>query len=180
MSLTVLTLEQKAFAEEHHNLIYGFLHCNKLSNDEFYDVIVLGYLRAVQEYCECPEIRDQYKFSTIAWRKMKDDMRLYYQKQTRRKHRARIVSLNALKYSRESLILAETASEQDRLMEEFDAELLLEEIKALISEEQAEMLLMAANGYTTREIAASCNLAIDEIEDLIKNARESIRGTYFA
>ena len=179
MSLSALTLEQKAFAAEHHNLIYGFLHCNKLNTDEFYDVIVLGYLRAVQDYCEHPELREQYKFSTIAWRKMKDDMNNYNHKQTRRKHRARIVSLDAVMYNRESLFLEETVSEPDRLMEEFYAKLLWEEITTQISEEQADMLLMTANGYTTHEIAAMRNLKVSVIEGLLDDARESVREAYF-
>lgn len=45
-----LTEEQKAFAEENHNLIYTFLHKKNLSFDEYYDVVVMGYLKAVANY----------------------------------------------------------------------------------------------------------------------------------
>ena len=45
-----LTPEQKTFAEKHHGLVYKFLNKNQLSADEFYDVVIFGYLRAVRRF----------------------------------------------------------------------------------------------------------------------------------
>ena len=42
-----LTDEQRDYATEHHALVYKFLKDNHLPMDEFYDVIIFGYLRAV-------------------------------------------------------------------------------------------------------------------------------------
>lgn len=39
-----LTKEQQAFATDHHGLVYKFLNENHLPEDEFYDVIIFGYL----------------------------------------------------------------------------------------------------------------------------------------
>ena len=45
-----LTKEQQEFAAEHHGLVYKFLNDNRLAEDEFYDVIIFGYLKAVQDF----------------------------------------------------------------------------------------------------------------------------------
>ena len=63
-----MNLDESAFAEKYHHLIYAFLSKHKLPVDEFYDIAVFGYLRAVRKYLARPELREQYKFSTIAYR----------------------------------------------------------------------------------------------------------------
>ena len=50
--LSALTMEQKEYAAEHHNLVYRFLRLNRLDESEFYDVVIFGYLKAVREYLE--------------------------------------------------------------------------------------------------------------------------------
>ena len=69
-----LDLDESAFAEKYHHLIYAFLGKHKLPADEFYDIAVFGYLRAVRKYLARPELREQYKFSTIAYRAMSCDV----------------------------------------------------------------------------------------------------------
>lgn len=46
-----LTKEQQDFAAEHHGLVYKFLNDNHLPENEFYDVVIFPYLKAVQVYC---------------------------------------------------------------------------------------------------------------------------------
>lgn len=41
---------QRFFAEKNHNLVYKFLHEKNLPASEYYDIIIFGYLRAVQGY----------------------------------------------------------------------------------------------------------------------------------
>ena len=47
---TPMSQAQQLFAEEHHNLVYAFLKEKKLPEDEYYDVVVFGYLQAVMDY----------------------------------------------------------------------------------------------------------------------------------
>ena len=54
-----LTKEQQEFAAEHHGLVYKFLNDNHLPEDEFYDVVIFPYLKAVRDYCDnviCPRV----------------------------------------------------------------------------------------------------------------------------
>ena len=49
-----LTPEQNQFACQHLSLVKVFLFKNHL-DQEFYDVVIFGYLDAVREYLECPK-----------------------------------------------------------------------------------------------------------------------------
>ena len=66
-----LTKEQQAFATDHHGLVYKFLNENHLPEDEFYDVVVFAYLKAVKDYytekkadTEFVEMYDHFKIYT--------------------------------------------------------------------------------------------------------------------
>ena len=64
-ALHPLTEEQRIFAEKHHDFIYQYLNGRHLNIEDYYDTAVFGYLKAVQDYLEKPELQ-QYRFSTIA------------------------------------------------------------------------------------------------------------------
>jgi RNA polymerase sigma-70 factor (ECF subfamily) len=72
-----LTEEQADYAADHHNLIYKFLYTNHYKVDDFYDVAVFGYLRAVRNYLTREDLR-AYKFTTIAWRSMSSEMKNHF------------------------------------------------------------------------------------------------------
>ena len=50
MDIRPLTKEQRRFAEENHHLVFTFLNQKDLPESAFYDVVIFGYLKAVQEY----------------------------------------------------------------------------------------------------------------------------------
>ena len=62
-----LTEQESAFAAEHHGLIYRYLSNKRLDEDEYYDVVVFGYLNGVRKYFRREELRKQYSFTTLAW-----------------------------------------------------------------------------------------------------------------
>ena len=53
-ALRPMTQEERDFAEQHHNLVIDFLRYRRLPMDEFYDVVIFGYLSAVQQYIRTP------------------------------------------------------------------------------------------------------------------------------
>ena len=87
-----LTKEQQEFAAEHHGLVYKFLNDNHLPEDEFYDVVIFPYLKAVRDYCDSTSAQE-YSFSTIAIRQMRFRLYDYFRSQERRKRNAEILSL---------------------------------------------------------------------------------------
>ena len=88
-----LTKEQQDFAAEHHGLVYKFLNDNHLPENEFYDVVIFPYLKAVQDYCNSASAQ-KYSFSTIAIRQMKFRLYDYFRTQARRKRNTEVISIH--------------------------------------------------------------------------------------
>lgn len=89
-----LTAEQQQFAAAHHELVNRYLSHHRLSEEDYYDVVIFGFLRAVQNYLEHPELK-KYAFSSIACREMNAERRKYQQKQKGFSPMARVFSLES-------------------------------------------------------------------------------------
>lgn len=92
-----LTDEERKFAEEHHNLIYSFLHKHCLDPEEYYDIAAIGYLQAVIEYYR-KSLKYEYSFSTIAFRLMGFAYGKHIRNQMRLKRRGFVISCDAKQY----------------------------------------------------------------------------------
>ena len=60
-----LTEKQRQFAADNHYVLENFLRYRGMPMDEFYDVVIFRFLKAVQQYDERKDLQ-KYKFSTIA------------------------------------------------------------------------------------------------------------------
>lgn len=60
-----LTVEERVFAEEHHDYLYQFMRWNHLPVEDWYDELVIPYLNAVKKYCSREELHI-YPFYAIA------------------------------------------------------------------------------------------------------------------
>jgi len=163
--------DENAFAEAHHSIIDRFLTKKGLPCDDYYDVVVFGFLRAVRQYNSRPELRKKYCFSTIAWRKMTDDLYKHYRKQSRPMRKASTVSLDDIIYDRERLTRGELIPGRDVMMEDLEAEWFWDEISGFLTEEQIEALQLRADGYTDREIAVRRKRRISDVEDMFASIR---------
>jgi len=166
--------DENAFAEAHHNIVDRFLRHKRLPYDDYYDVVVFGFLRAVRQYCNRPELREKYDFNAIAWRKMTDDLCSHYKKQSRPMRRAVTVSLEAMSTRNDWLTMHEVVSGSDSLFEHLEAELICDEILNLLTPEQAEILRMRLDGYNTREIAARRKRRCSDIENMLADIQASV------
>jgi len=165
-----LTLEQQQFAEDHHDLIYGFLRLKRLSQD-YYDILVFGYLRAVRKYLERPELR-RYRFSTIAYAAMNTDLINHYRKQTRLKRKAYIVSLDTPVYCDcENLTLIDMIPTDGTAANNMAYAQLLHEISAILPSEQYDMIQMKS-GYSDREIAKHHDVPVRSVQEILSAVRE--------
>lgn len=68
-NLEPMTPAECDLATENHYLVERFLKSKRLPFDEWYDVVIFRYIRAVELWFRKPELY-QYQFSTIAWRNM--------------------------------------------------------------------------------------------------------------
>lgn len=87
-----LTQEQIQMAADNHRMVYAFLNEKALPEEDFYDVVVFGYLCAIRDYCEKKSLK-HYKLSTVAWRRMNRELHAYYREQNAQKRRHDTVSL---------------------------------------------------------------------------------------
>ena len=165
-----LTREERRFAAEHHGLVYKFLHENHLATEDFYDVVIFGYLKAVQIYFSKPELQ-KYSFTTIAWRKMHGYLMNYLRTQHRRKRSAEVISIHA-GVDAKSLPLEETLFKPDSLMLQFETELLLHDLAGRISAQQMDMIRMKSDGYGIRDIARSQNIPMKRVKEILEDVRQ--------
>lgn len=169
-----LTQEQNQFACQHLSLVNTFLFKNHLDRGTFYDVVIFGYLDAVQEYLENPELAE-FRFSSIAWRKMKNCMLNEFLYLERPKRKACMVAY------REDYISADMdgrfADENgiERVSEILDAKLQLHQLLPHIKPKEKEVIYMRAEGYTYREIAAHCNITIRGVSARLTRMRKRLK-----
>ncbi len=161
-----LSQEQKEFAEEHHNLIYAFLNNKKLPENDYYDIVVFGFLRAVKEYSQKPEL-GRYSFTTIAWRNMNQNLSNYFRDQNRQKRHGYTLSLDSILDNSEFLLDEKTASVHDSLIMQLETELLLHELASRVSRRQMSVIRMKAYGYDIREIAREQKTTMKDIRKLL-------------
>ncbi len=83
VKLTPLTEEERNFAMERHGLVFRYLANRKLARDDWYDVVVFSYLRAVKKWFARPDLW-KYRFSTIAFDAMRGAVGNELDKQGRR------------------------------------------------------------------------------------------------
>ena len=172
ININALTMEQKEYAAEHHNLVYRFLRLNHLDESKFYDVVIFGYLKAVQEYLEKPEL-SRFKFSTLAWRKMKDCVIQEYIYQNRSKRKAPMAEYheNVESQSLDTFLPNRMAG----IAETMDNQTLLINLLALLSPKEKTIVHLKAQGYTYREIAEHCKMTPNLVGNCLYNMRKRLR-----
>ena len=69
-ALRPMTQEEREFAEQNHNLVTDYLRRKRLPMDDYYDIVIFGYLSAVQQYFRNPPVGVEFK--AMAFRAMKD------------------------------------------------------------------------------------------------------------
>ena len=172
-NMRTLTEEQKIFAEQHHMLVEQFLWKKHLERSEFYDVVIFGYLEAVQEYLEKPEL-SKYPFSSIAWRKMKYCMINEYIYRNCPKRNA---PMGTYREDYEPALSREQVLEQmNRVAVELEHRALLQQLMSHMTAKEKEVVCMRAAGYTYREIAEHCNITMRGVSARLIRMRKRFRA----
>lgn len=172
-NMRILTEEQKIFAEQNHMLVERFLWMNHLERAEFYDVVIFGYLEAVQEYLEKPEL-SKYPFSSIAWRKMRYSMINEYIYRNCPKRTAPM-GTNCEDYER-SLSWGQVSEEMSRVAKNLEHRVQLRQLMSHMTAKEKEVVCMRAVGYTYREIAEHCNITLRGVSARLIRMRRRFRA----
>lgn len=168
-----MTDEQRRLAEANHELVHAFLRENKLSEEQFYDVVIFGYLCAVQQYCEKPQLR-KYSLATLAWKKMKRELIRYYKYLASDKRAHSTVSLH------EHISDGSDLRWEDVLYEDFDPfkelqmELILHDLALRLPKEKMRIIRRKLNGEKMHDIAKEEKMTFRDINLLLASTYDTV------
>ena len=156
-----LTAEESAFAAKHHQLIYTYLNQNHLPEEEFYDVVVFGYLNGVRKHFRREDLRD-YAFATLAWRAMDTCFANYVRAKHRPKRKATVLSLQA------------HAGSGYRLEETIQS-LALEDTLKGFERSDREIIRLLYEGYPGKDIIQALGITARELGEHLAQIQEKIQ-----
>ena len=148
---------EKRLSEEHHGLVYSFLHRHGYSIEEFYNICVFGYLKAIQIYNRREDLRKKYQFAFICEQYMRAEIKDHFRVQNAQKRTPTetIISLDANHTETDNLYnLVDGKSVEDELMESE----LLEELLENLSEVQRDILKLKLEGFSNKEVYLSLEI----------------------
>lgn len=164
-----LTPEQQLFAAENHNLVYKFLNAKHLSVDEYYDIIIFGYINSVHRFFATPGL-SKYAFGSIAWKGMQNSLYNHNRAIARKKRNAEICSIHNTSYT-DDLSLEEVLPSSNNLLQQLETELILHDLARHVSQQQMDIVRMRSSGYNLQDIANHHNTSIKRIRRLLEEVR---------
>ena len=142
-ALHPMTQEERDFAEQHHDLVIDFLRCKRLPMGDFYDVVIFGYLSAVQQYFRNPPAG--VKFKAMAFRAMKDSVLREGEYHSRAKRCGVTVGLDNVRGTL-------TAPEQDT-ERRVEGKALLEQAATVATPRESKIVNLLIDGFALHEAA---------------------------
>ena len=142
-ALRPMTQEEREFAEQKHDLVIDFLQRKHLSMDDFYDVVIFGYLSAVQQYFRNPPAG--VSFEAMAVRAMKDSILRDSEYHARAKRSGVTVSMDDTDST-----LTDPRQDTERQVE---GKALLEQVVSVATPKEARIINLLMDGFVLREAA---------------------------
>ena len=152
-----LTEEERVFSAnlENYDWLFKYMSIIKLDQEEWYDILILHYLRAVKKYLNIPHLQ-QYEFSTILFRTL-DNARINYFRDMNREKRMPSGGIVSLDWEEDSMNGKRTAPmtwidlkqsvEKTVMYHE-----MISEILSNLNDAQAEIFKMTMEEYNREEI----------------------------
>lgn len=165
-ALRPMTQEEREFAEQNHDLVIDFLRFKRLPLDDFYDVVIFGYLSAVQQYFRNPPAGVAFK--AMAFRAMKDAVLREGEYHARTKRCGTTVGLDDVE-------LTDPRQDTERRVE---GKVLLEQAVNVATPREARIINLLIDGFALHEAARflkmSKGAAVSCMEDFCCRARVAI------
>lgn len=165
-ALRPMTQEERQFAEENHSLVAEFIHKKRLSTDDFYDIVIFGYLSAVQQYFRNPPAGVEFK--AMAFRAMKDSILREGEYNARAKRCGSVVSLDT-----------DGIPDPKQDVEwQTERKALLEQAAKVATPKEAKIIRLLVDGFALHEAARFLKLpraaAVNCMENFYGRARAAI------
>ena len=182
MKLRKLTDIEREFADENKIWIEKYLSMRHLSRDDFYSIVVPGYLLAVIKYLNIPELGN-YAFSTIAFRAMDSKISNFHQDNNRLKRKHTEVSMDA-EISDAGMTLhnvipaPEFGGKAQNNKKRLENRLLLNKMFKCITADEREIWELRSRGYTYREIGDFCNITASKAGKSMYKIRKRLQAAF--
>lgn len=149
--LQPLSEHEKQQAENNHNLVYSFLHRHGYDMENFYDVVIFGYLKAIQVYNRREDLQKKYQLAFICEQYMRSAMENYRRTENaqKRKPTEKMISLDADYAETENFYNCVGGKSAEAVLMETES---IESILENLSETQREITVMKIKGYVNKEI----------------------------
>lgn len=183
--LQPLTEEEKEMAEKYHNMVYAFLHQKGYDIEEYYDIAVMGYLKAVQKYSRDDNLKLKWSFKAICYNDMHREIGNQIKKDNTKK-RMPEGGFTSLDYqdedSNETLINSiVTATLEDDFFAEYDRLEEADRIKDILyqlTDIQRKIAILKAGGKPMQYITKKLHMSAQAINKEMKNARLDIKSKF--
>lgn len=173
MDIRPLTKEQQRFAEENHHLVFAFLEKRDLSESMFYDVVIFGYLKAVQEYCEVQALH-RFKFSTLAFQRMRSALSNHYKYLSRPKRSATIVSFSEPLGDEDGPCWGDVITQPDEMLLRLETELCLHALAARLPRREMRIIRMKVRGDRMHDIAKRERMTFRQIDQALERCYPTV------
>ena len=169
-ALRPMTQEEREFAEQKHDLVVEFLRRRHLPMNDYYDIVIFGYLSAVQQYFRDPPIG--VEFRAMAFRAMKDSILRESEYHARAKRCGYTVSLDTEGYH-------STIPDQKQDVErQTERKALLEQVAKVATPRENKIIELLVDGFALHEAARFLKIpravAISYMENFCGRARAAI------
>ena len=158
--LKPLSNYERKFAEENHNLVYDFLHKHGYSLENYYDVAIFGFLKAVQIYNRREDLREKYSFPFISQQYIRSELGNHcrMEEAKKRKPSGSLVSLDAEYAETENLyncigIVGGKSPESEIVAMEQ-----MKEMLSSLSDTQRKIAELKIDGYSSKEIYSALEI----------------------
>ena len=182
-ALHPFTPAQSKFMEEHYSLLEWFLSFrwlkrqlheepsfSFLEKEDLYDAALDGYMRAVQQYDERPELQ-KYSFTTVAVNAMRWELLGLIRKEARRRSR-----LNQDNSAYEAALrFLSNASVSGEAYETAEANELWDRTRKLVTVRQGNVLRLRSFGHTYAEIAERSGMDPKAVDNCLYRTRKKLR-----
>lgn len=168
-----LTEEQKKFAEENHNLVYSFLLKARLNFDGYYDIVAIGFCKAVKAYEP-----SRGPFSTYAYSCMMNEVKMHWRRTEQRSQEYGVVliSLDEPIIGTEDLTVKDTLPSPESVESLLRYREYLEVINSLPSP-MGEVVSLLIQGYSQSEIAQETGYSQSYVSRLLTKAYQRIKNS---
>lgn len=140
-----MATEEREFAEQNHGLVTEFIRKKCLPMNDFYDIVIFGYLSAVQQYFRDPPAG--VEFRAMAFRAMKDSVLRDSEYRARAKRSGVTVSLDGM--SGHDII---SDSRQDTARQ-VEGKALLEQAARVATPRESKIINLLIDGFALHEAA---------------------------